>query len=215
MRRNPIRDCEGKVPVDRKDRKVERGIEIAPDRNISLLTPVVVFKARERNEQDSLYAVTTARIIKDSVETRFIRDEWVDRIIPQNYDLDGLDAESIKSLILTYKQDTIEYKKWQAPQQFVTESSTDYSLLMVVDAIIGFEGAQVRERYFWTPEEIGAFRESELTGNHLMFFLIDNKSRKITFADHYVFHCDIRNPTSLQKVLDYAYLRLLGIRFRN
>ncbi len=214
IRKNPIRDCSGKVPVDRKKRKTTIGQRIDRRRNISLLTPIVVFKARQRGGLDSSYVATSSSVIRDSIESRFLRDDWVDRVIPKQYDLQGVDADSIKSMMLTYKQDTIDYRDWKVSEPFITQGSRDYSLLMVVDAIVGFDGAIVRNRFFWKPEELGKFEESEVTGNHLMFFVIDNVTRKVTFADHYVFHCDVRDNTSLQKVLEYAYLQLLEVRFR-
>ncbi len=213
LRKNPIRDCEGKVPVDRRREKIEFGRHISPSKNISLLSPIVVFKARQRGPIDSAYLAKTTLIIKDSIENQFITSEWVDKLIPKTYDLENEDSDRLKDMMFIYKQDTVDYSSWFVAESFLTTNNEGYSLLMVLDGIIGFDGAEVRDRYFWRPEEIGPYRHSELTGNHLLFFLIDNKSKKITFADHYVFHCDIRIHNSLKKVLEYAYLQLLNVRF--
>jgi hypothetical protein len=137
--------------------------------------------------------------IGNRIENQFLRQEWIEGVVPLEIPHDNLNAEGVPPIIAemmsnVLEKDTIDYRNWDVPDELILEGETEYSLLFFINGIIGFDEMTENENYFY-------------------FFLIDNEAKKVSYSDFLKFRCDVRNLNGLRKVLDYAYLKLLNVRF--
>lgn len=196
----PIGQCSRKIDVADPDAKLELGKFISPNKGIHLLTPYVRLSSTyPLTSEDSVYMSKMVDYIGNRIENQFLGEEWIEGVIPVTISHDNLDeagappviAEMISNVL---EKDTIDYRNWDVPNELILEDNNEYSLLFFINGIIGFDEMTENENYFY-------------------FFLIDNEAKKVSYSDFLKFRCDVRNINGLKKVLDYAYLKLLDVRF--
>ena len=196
--RFPVARCGGKVQVKDPDPQNIYGQYINPQKGIWLLTPYVVLKPPRytKNEEDFEYINTMHDFLVTRIQDKFEREKWVEDIV--YYDVEDLgekrDTVVNQMVSRAVKLDTINYGNWNVPPELIRSDIPGYSLFMFIDGQIGF---------------------NQVTGyqNLLYLFVIDNQTRKTTYADYMRYECDVRNINGLDKILDYAYLKLLTLRF--
>ena len=199
--RFPVARCGGKVQVKDPDPNVALGQYINPSTGIWLLTPYLKLKPPKftKSQEDFDYINRMHDFLISRIEDKFEREKWVVEIKP--YDIELIEEER-KDQVINYmvsnavQLDTINYGNWNVPPELIRSDVPGYSLFMFIDGQVGFD---------------------RVTGyqNVLYLFLIDNQSRKTTYADYMRYECDVRNINGLDKILDYAYLKLITLRFPN
>ena len=196
----PIGKCSRKIDVADPEPSVEMGKFISPNKGIYLLTPYLRLSSTHlTTELDSVYMDKMTDYLGNQIENQFLQQDWIEGVIPVDIPKDVSDstgvppsiAELLKTILV---KDTIDYRNWDVPGELLLSNSSQYSLLFFINGIIGFDEMTENENYFY-------------------FFLIDNEARKISYADFLKFRCDVRNTSGLSKVLDYAYLKLINVRF--
>jgi hypothetical protein len=196
----PIGQCSRKIDVADPDASLELGKYISPKKGIHLLTPYVRLSSTySLTGEDSIYMSKMVDYIGNRIENQFLQQEWIEGVIQMGIPDDNLNAEGVPPMIAqmmsnVLEKDTIDYRNWDVPDQLILEGDTEYSLLFFINGIIGFDEMTENENYFY-------------------FFLIDNEAKKVSYSDFLKFRCDVRNLNGLKKVLDYAYLKLLDVRF--
>ena len=196
----PIGQCSRRIDVADPEAILELGKFISPNKGIHLLTPYVRLSSTYAlNSEDSIYMSKMVDYIGNRIENQFLRQEWIEGVVPLEIPHDNLNAEGVPPIIAemmsnVLEKDTIDYRNWDVPDELILEGETEYSLLFFINGIIGFDEMTENENYFY-------------------FFLIDNEAKKVSYSDFLKFRCDVRNLNGLRKVLDYAYLKLLNVRF--
>jgi len=196
--RFPVARCGGKVQVKDPDPAVIYGQYINPDQGIWLLTPYVTLKPPRytKNQEDLDYIDDMHDFLLTRIEDKFEREKWVEDIVPYDMESLGEKRDTVVSQMVSkaVTLDTINYGNWNVPPELIRSDVPGYSLFMFIDGQVGF---------------------NEVTGyqNLLYLFVIDNQTRKTTYADYMRYECDVRNVNGLDKILDYAYLKLLALRF--
>lgn len=197
--RFPVARCGGKVQVKDPDPAVIYGQYINPNQGIWMLTPYVVLKPPKytKSEEDFNYIDTMHDFLIKRIQDKFEREKWVQDFV--SYDVEDLGEarrDSVVNIMVSnaVKLDTINYGNWNVPSELIYSDIPGYSLFMFLDGQLGF---------------------NDVTGyqNILYLFVIDNQTRKTTYADFMRYECDVRNINGLDKILDYAYLKLLTLRF--
>ncbi len=195
--RFPVVRCGGKVQVKDPDPAVIYGQYINPGTGIWLLTPYVVLKPPKytKTEEDFKYIDTMHDFLVTRIQDKFEREEWVQDFV--DYDVENLGEEKRDEVVSqmvskAVRLDTVNYGNWDVPPELIHSDVPGYSLFMFLDGQLGYnDGNQ----------------------NILYLFVIDNQTRKTTYADFMRYECDVRNINGLDKILDYAYLKLLTLRF--
>jgi hypothetical protein len=196
----PIGQCSRKIDVADPDATLELGKFISPKKGIHLLTPYVRLSfTDELSAEDSVYMSKMVDFLGNRIENQFLQQEWIEGVIPVEIPHENLNESGVPSIIAgmmsnVLEKDTIDYRNWDVPPELILKDITDYSLLFFINGIIGFDEMTENENYFY-------------------FFLIDNEAKKVAYSDFLKFRCDVRNLNGLTKVLDYAYLKLLNVRF--
>ncbi|MCE7992220.1 MAG: hypothetical protein HEP71_09580 [Roseivirga sp.] len=197
--RFPITRCGAKVQVNDPDANVIYGQFINQSKGIWLLTPYLALDGPEyaNSEEDLDYINTMNGFLVDRIESKFIREKWIEDVVP--FDLDRFDTgvrDSVVNMMVSnvIRLDTINYGDWKVPNELIQPQIPGYSLFLFIDGNVGFD---------------------RVTGNEniLYLFVIDNATRKTTYADFMKYRCDVRNTNGLDKTLDYAYKKLLELRF--
>jgi len=197
----PISQCPRKVNVDDQEPALELGKFISPSKGIYLLTPYILISSTHfTNSADSVYLTKITDYLGNLVENQFLQQDWIEGVIPVQIPESEIDSlvvpPAIGSMISNVlEQDTIDYRNWDVPHELLLENNNEYSLLLFINGIVGYD-------------------ELIDDKNHLFFFLIDNEVKKVVYSDYLKFQCDVRNTNGLRKVLDYAYLKLLDVRFK-
>lgn len=197
--RFPITRCGNKVQVNDPDANVVYGQFINQTKGIWLLTPYIGLTGPDYadSEEDLEYIANTNKLLVNRIESKFVQQKWVEDIVP--FDLNGLETavrDSVVNVMVSnvIRLDTINYGDWNVPEELLQPQIPGYSLFMFIDGHVGF---------------------NRVTGNEniLYLFVIDNATRKTTYADFMKYNCDVRNTNGLDKTLDYAYKKLLELRF--
>ena len=197
--RFPVARCGGKVQVKDPDPRSVYGQYINPNTGIYMLQPYVVLKPPKytKEEEDFNYINTMHDFLIQRIIDKFEREKWVQDFV--DFDLQDLQEEKRDTIINQMvaegvKLDTINYGNWNVPSELIQPDVPGYSLFMFLDGQLGF---------------------NDVTGyqNVLYLFLIDNQTGKTTYSDFMRYECDVRNLNGLDKILDYAYLKLLTLRF--
>lgn len=197
--RFPITRCGSKVQVNDPDTKTVYGQFINPSKGIWLLRPYMALQGPEYadSDEDLDYISTMSDFLVDRIESKFQREKWVEDVVP--FDLKQYETEvrdSVVNMMVSnvIRLDTINYGNWKVPDELIQPQIPGYSLFMFIDGHVGF---------------------NSVTGNEniLYLFVIDNATRKTTYADFMKYKCDVRNTNGLDKTLDYAYKKLLELRF--
>lgn len=197
--RFPITRCGSKVQVNDPDTNVVLGQFINPSKGIWLLTPYMALQGPEyaTSPEDLGYINTTNDFLVERIESKFIQQKWVEGIVP--FDLDQYETnvrDSIVNMMVSnvIRLDTINYGNWEVPNELIRPDIPGYSLFIFIDGSVGFNRVIGNE-------------------NILYLFVIDNATRKTTYSDFMKYKCDVRNTNGLDKTLDYAYTKLLELRF--
>lgn len=194
--RFPVTRCGGKVQVKDPDPATVFGQFINQSKGIWLLSPYMTLRPPKysKSAEDLDYIDKMHDFLVQRIEDKFRRERWVEDVVP--FQLEEASKESVVSQMVTQgvRLDTINYGNWKVPLELIREDIPGYSLFLFVDGQVGFDN---------------------ITGyqNILYLFLIDNQTRKTTYSDYLRYECDVRNTNGLDKVLDYAYLKLLTLRF--
>lgn len=197
--RFPITRCGNKVQVNDPDTNVVYGQFINPSKGIWLLTPYMALRGPEyaNSAEDLDYIATMNGFLVDRIESKFEREKWIEDVAP--LDMNQYETEvrdSVVSMMVSnvIRLDTINYGNWEVPDELIDPQIPGYSLFLFIDGHVGF---------------------NSVTGNEnlLYLFVIDNATRKTTYADFMKYKCDVRNTNGLDKTLDYAYKKLLELRF--
>ncbi len=197
----PIAKCKRKIQVLDPEPKVEIGKFISSEKAISLLTPYInLTPTNFVTDLESAYLTKVTDDLGDRIENQFLVQNWVERVIPADIKQLSADTTTLplsvsRMMAHVLENDTIDYGNWNAPAELIVNSSQEYSLLLLINGSIGFDGVMENENYFY-------------------LFLIDNEAGKVSYADFFKYHCDVRNTDGLIKVMDYAYLKLLNVRFK-
>lgn len=197
--RFPITRCGSKVQVNDPDANVVYGQFINQSKGIWLLTPYLALSGPEYadSEEDLDYINTMDQFLVDRIESKFVREKWIEDVVPFNLDQFDTDVrDSVVNMMVSnvIRLDTINYGDWKVPDELIQPQIPGYSLFLFIDGNVGFD---------------------RITGNEniLYLFVIDNATRKTTYADFMKYKCDVRNTNGLDKTLDYAYKKLLELRF--
>ncbi len=197
--RFPITRCGNKVQVNDPDAGVIYGQFINQSKGIWLLTPYIALKGPEYadSEEDLEYIFNTNKLLVNRIESKFMQEKWIEDVVP--FDLDQFETgvrDSVVNMMVSnvIRLDTINYGDWKVPDELIQPQIPGYSLFMFIDGNVGF---------------------NRITGNEniLYLFVIDNATRKTTYSDFMKYNCDVRNVNGLDKTLDYAYRKLLELRF--
>ncbi len=197
--RYPITRCGTKVQVNDPETNVVYGQYINQTKGIWLLTPYIALTGPEyaSSEEDLEYIANMDDFLTNRIETKFIQEKWIEDVVP--LELNGLETgvrDSVVNMMVSnvIRLDTINYGDWKVPDELIEPRIPGYSLFMFIDGHVGF---------------------NRVTGNEniLYLFVIDNATRKTTYADFMKYDCDVRNTNGLDKTLDYAYKKLLELRF--
>ena len=197
--RFPVTRCGGKVQVKDPDPAQVYGQYINPSKGIWLLTPYLTLKPPKYVDapEDLDYITKMRGLIVGRIEDKFRREKWVEDIV--SYPLEVMDQArrdtAVNKMVTNaVKLDTIDYGNWNVPGELIRDDIPGYSLFLFIDGQVGFDN---------------------VTGNQniLYLFVIDNETRKTTYSDYMRYECDVRNANGLDKILDYAYLKLLTLRF--
>ena len=197
--RYPITRCGGKVQVKDPDPTHVYGQYINPSKGIWLLTPYLTLRPPKfmNTDLDRDYITKMNGQLVDRIEEKFRRENWVEDIVSFPFQLvDEEPRDSVVNIMVSkaVKLDTVNYGNWNVPNELIRPDIPGYSLFLFIDGQVGFDS---------------------VTGNQniLYLFVIDNETRKTTYADYMRYECDVRNTNGLDKILDYAYLKLLTLRF--
>lgn len=197
--RFPITRCGNKVQVNDPDANVVYGQFINQSKGIWLLTPYIALTGPEYadSEEDLAYIANTNKLLVNRIESKFVQEKWIEDVVPFNLDrFETAVRDSVVNMMVSnvIRLDTINYGDWKVPDELIQPQIPGYSLFMFIDGNVGF---------------------NRVTGNEniLYLFVIDNATRKTTYADFMKYNCDVRNANGLDKTLDYAYRKLLELRF--
>lgn len=197
--RFPVTRCGAKVQVNDPDTNVVYGQYINPSKGIWLLTPYLSLQGPQYADspEDMAYIEKMDGFLSDRIETKFVQEKWIQDVVP--FDLDQFETrvrDSVVNMMVSnvIRLDTINYGNWKVPDELIKPEIPGYSLFLFIDGNVGF---------------------NRVTGveNILYLFVIDNATRKTTYADFMKYKCDVRNTNGLDKTLDYAYRKLLELRF--
>ena len=197
--RNPVTRCGGKVPVNDPDPTVSLGQYNNPSKGIWLLTPYLELKPPQviKTEEDHQYMVKINESITKRIQNKFLQEKWVEGVI--GFDMANA-PETAKKAVLDamvsniFEKDTVDYSNWDVPDDLIVPEVPGYSLFLFIDGMVGFDGVTENQ-------------------NVLYMFIIDNVSKKTTYADFMRYKCDVRNTNGMYKLLDYAYKKVLALRF--
>ncbi|GAB5524569.1 MAG: hypothetical protein Roseis2KO_24410 [Roseivirga sp.] len=187
------------MQVNDPDANVVYGQFINQTKGIWLLTPYIALDGPEYadSEQDLEYLANTNKLLVNRIESKFMQEKWVENVVP--FDLDQFETgvrDSVVNMMVSnvIRLDTINYGDWKVPEELIQPQIPGYSLFLFIDGNVGF---------------------NRVTGNEniLYLFVIDNATRKTTYSDFMKYNCDVRNVNGLDKTLDYAYRKLLELRF--
>jgi len=197
--RFPITRCGAKVQVNDPDAQVVLGQFINPSKGIWLLTPYIALEGPKyaTSPEDLKYISTTDDFLVERIESKFVQQKWIEDVVP--FDVDQYETnvrDSIVNMMVSnvIRLDTIDYANWEVPNEFIRPDIPGYSLFLFIDGNVGFDRVIGNE-------------------NILYLFVIDNTTGKTTYADFMKYKCDVRNTNGLDKTLDYAYKKLLELRF--
>lgn len=197
--RYPVIRCGSKVQIADPDPNHTIGQSIDPTKGIRLMTPLVRLAPPKfmKDQEDLDYIAKMSGVIGNRIENKFLQDRWIVEVLPTNINQLEIDAQDnlLAGMMSTVvRPDTINYETWKVPGEFPRTNLPGYSLFLTIEGYIGI---------------------NKVTGNSntLTLFLIDNETRKITYSDFMVYECDVRNVDGLEKILDHAYRKLLGVRF--
>ncbi len=197
--RYPVIRCGSKVQIADPDPNHTIGQFIDRQKGIRLMTPLVRLAPPKfmKDQEDLDYIAKMSGVVGNRIENKFLQDRWIVEVLPVNInqmDIDAQDQLLAGMMSTVVRPDTINYETWKVPAEFPRTDLPGYSLFLTIEGYIGI---------------------NKVTGNSntLTLFLIDNKTRKVTYSDFLVYECDVRNVDGLEKILDHAYRKLLGVRF--
>ena len=197
--RIPIKLCPEQVPVLDPDPIQVIGLDLDQDKKLWLLTPQVKLTSSYiKSEDDSIYLERKASLIQNFIERKFEQERWAEGEIPIELPavLDSTGQNIIAQELITRLQGTsvADYETWKVDPRLYSNEIDGYSLLMFVNGQIGY--TRVSDNL-----------------NEFYWFLIDNETGKVAYADYFKYDCDIRNYDGLDKVIDYAFVKFVAIRF--
>lgn len=197
--RIPIKLCPEQVPVIDPDPLQYVGLNLDQDYKLWLLTPQVrLSSSYVKSEDDAIYLERKGNLIKNYIESKFEQERWVegefDVQLPDIKDSLGNNIFA-QELIQRIENATVaDFDTWKVDPRLYDSQIDGYSLLMFVNGQIGFDR---------TSDNL----------NEFYWFVIDNQKGKVAYADYFKYDCDIRNYDGLDKVIDYAFIKFVAIRF--
>ncbi len=198
-KRIPILLCEEQVPVVDPDPVQVVGLDLDQDHKLWLLTPQVnLTSSYIKSEDDAIYLERKGSLIKNYIENKFEQERWTEGEIslslPDIKDKMGNNVFKQELIEKIENSSSIDYGSWRLDPRLYSQELGGYSLLMFVNGQIGFD------------------RSSDNL-NEFYWFVIDNQKGKVAYADYFKYDCDIRNYDGLDKVIDYAFIKFVVIRF--
>ncbi len=197
--RIPIKLCEEQVPVIDPDPVQVVGLNLDQDKKLWLLTPQVKLSSSYvKSEDDAKYLERKSTLIRNFIESKFEQERWAEGEIPIELPdiVDSLGNNVIASELIRRIEmvSAVDYETWKVDPRLYSSEIDGYSLLMFVNGQIGFE------------------RMSDNL-NEFYWFIIDNETGKVSYADYFKYDCDIRNYDGLDKVVEYAFIKFVAIRY--
>lgn len=198
-RRIPIKLCEEQVPVIDPDPLKLIGFDLDEDKKLWLLTPQVKLSSSYvKSEDDAIYLDRKSSLIQSFIKNKFEQERWaegeIDLELPDIVDSMGNNVIAMEMIQRIEKATTIDYGIWKVDPRLYDSEIDGYSLLMFVNGQIGFD------------------RMSDNL-NEFYWFIIDNETGKVAYADYFKYDCDIRNYDGLDKVVEYAFIKFVAIRY--
>jgi hypothetical protein len=196
--RYPISHCGDKVKVSDPNPLKVFGEVVDPLKGIWLLTPYIEIEGplQAHLPNDLEYMSNMNDFLVDRIETSFVQKEWVADVKASG--VNRLSAKMRHDMLKkmskgALKLDSINYEGWIAPDELIRPDVPGYSLFMFIDGMFG--------------------NPSGVNQNTLYLFLIDNAERRVTYSDLLHYQCDVRDTEGLDKTLEYAFKKLLEVRF--
>ncbi|MGK0488308.1 MAG: hypothetical protein ACJAXB_001490 [Candidatus Endobugula sp.] len=196
-RRYSIKRCKQKVPVIDDDPGVLINQYIDEKKGIWLFPPIVELNTDlKTDDQDSIYFKRVRRDLEKSIANKFLLDKWVVDLRGEENFYNGMKTSILDSLVKRATQGSINYSQWDVDESLVDPSYKHYSMIVYIKGLVGDRA------------NTGAYV------NELYFFVIDNFEKKVSYSDAILFNCDVRNLDSINKLLEYAFRKLVDVRFR-
>lgn len=197
--RIPIKLCPDQVPVIDPDPVQFVGLNLDQDKKLWLLTPQVrLTSSYVKSEDDAIYLERKSTLIKNYIESKFEQERWTEGEIPielpEVVDSAGNNIIAMELITRIENAAVADYETWKVDPRLYSNAIDGYSLLMFVNGQIGY--TRVSDNL-----------------NEFYWFVIDNQTGKVAYADYFKYDCDIRNYDGLDKVIDYAFVKFVAIRF--
>lgn len=197
--RIPILLCPEQVPVLDPEPIQMLGLDLDQDYPLWLLSPQVNLSSNYvRSTDDSIYLDRKSSLIRNYIENKFEQERWTEGEIalslPNITDSLGNNIFAQELISKIENSASIDFDSWKLDPRLYDQQLGGYSLLMFVNGQIGFD------------------RVSDNL-NEFYWFVIDNQKGKVAFADYFKYDCDIRNYDGLDKVIDFAFIKFVSLRF--
>lgn len=192
----PIRICRDDLKfryepfIDNEPFEV-KGLDIDLRKDITLFEPIVRLSSiYAETPDDFTYLERKSKLIQNFVAGSFVSEPLVVGVAEPILSEDEYKVITSELIGNILNARAIDYTGWKADERLFTNGLKGYSLLIILEGHVGY-------------------RNDKDNLNEAFWFLLDNDTKKVAYADHFSFSCDIRNYEGLDRLVDFGYNKMI------